>query len=124
MRIPGPLVVAAVTGACGWALMSGGVEPGGTTTASAGASGYGRVATQDCNDWNASQVARRVQLVSEMGDHFGHKSHIWEGAKLPDGEARRIIQRACEDSRASDIKLYKIYSRALTYRVYAEKTGA
>lgn len=124
MRIPGPLVVATVTGACGWALMSGIGEPGGTTTAVAGASGYGRVATEDCNDWNASRASRRVQLVSEMGDHFGHKSHIWEGAKLPDGEARRIIQRACEDTRASDIKLYKIYSRALTYRAYARITGS
>ena len=124
MRIPGPLVVAAVTGACGWALMAGLGDPGGTTTAVAGASGYGRVATEDCNDWNASRASRRVQLVSEMGDHFGHKSHIWEGAKLPDGEARRVIAAACSDKRASDIKLYKIYSRALTFRAYAEARGS
>ena len=48
-------------------------------------------------------------------------SAIWKGAKLPEAEARRVIQRACGDARARDIKLYKIYSRALTFRAYAEQ---
>ena len=122
MRVPGPLVVAAVTAACGAALMW---EPGeGGTPAFAGASAYTRVATDDCNVWNASKVGRRLKLIDEMGDHFGHPSAIWEGAKLPDAVARRTIQQACEDPRASDIKLYKIYSRALTFRAYARATGA
>ena len=121
MRIPGPIVVAAVTGACGLALMWDDGESGSTALAG---SGYGRVATEDCNDWNASGLRRRLQLIEEMGDHFGHKSHIWEGAKLPDAEARVVIQRACDDRRASDIKLYKIYSRALTFRAYAKARGS
>ena len=121
MRIPGPIVVATVTAVCGVLLMWDDGESGSTALAG---SGYGRVATEDCNDWNASGLRRRLQLIEEMGDHFGHKSHIWEGAKLPDGEARRIIAAACSDVRASDIKLYKIYSRALTFRAYAEARGS
>lgn len=119
MRVPGPIVAAAATAVCGLALMGQPGEDGGSS-AIAGPSGYARVATDDCNDWNASGVDRRLRLVNEMGDHFGHKSVIWAGAKLPDAEARQVIRRACDDARASDIKLYKIYSRALTFRAYAE----
>lgn len=120
MRIPGPVVVALATAASGVALMWNPGAEGGSSTALAGASGYTRVATDDCNDWNASDIDRRLRLIDEMGDHFGHSSHIWRGAKLPEGEARRVIQGACADRRARDIKLYKIYSRALTFRAYEQ----
>jgi len=115
------LVVAAVTAVSAVALMW---SPGGaadSSTALAGASGYIRVSTDDCNDWNASSIDRRLRLIDEMGDHFGHKSSIWAGVKMPDAEARHVIQRACEAQQASDIKLYKIYSRALTFRVYEQQ---
>ena len=121
MRIPGQLAVIVATAASGALLMW---SPGGddvSSTALAGASGFARVSTGDCNDWNASSIDRRLRLVDEMGDHFGHESAIWGGARMPDAEARHVIQRACEAQQASDIKLYKIYSRALTFRVYAEQ---
>lgn len=121
MRIPGPLVVAAATAVSGVVLMWSPGGDGGRSTALAGASGYTRVATDDCNDWNASSIDRRLRLVKEMGDHFGHPSPIWKGAKMPDSEARRVIQQACEAQQASDIRLYKIYSRALTFRAYQER---
>lgn len=121
MRIPGPLVVAVATAASGVALMWSPGGEGGADAALAGASGYARVSTDDCNDWNASSIDRRLRLIDEMGDHFGHPSAIWGGAKLPDAVARRAIGDACADRRARDIKLYKIYSRALTFRVYAEQ---
>ena len=124
MRIPGPLVVAVATAASGVALMWTPGSEGGDENALAGASGYARVSTDDCNDWNASSIDRRLRLIDEMGDHFGHPSAIWGGAKLPDGEARQVIQQACEASQASDIKLYKIYSRALTFRAYAKQRGS
>lgn len=118
MRIPGPVVVATVTAVSAVAVMWNPGQRAESSTALAGASGYARVSTDDCNDWNASSIDRRLRLVDEMGDHFGHKSSIWAGVKMPDAEARYVIQRACEAQQASDIKLYKIYSRALTFRVY------
>ena len=124
MRIPGALVVAAATAVSGVALMWSPGGEGASSTALAGASGYTRVATDDCNDWNASGIDRRLRLIDEMGDHFGHRSHIWEGARLPDDEARHVIQNACADRRARDIKLYKIYSRALTFRAYQRAADA
>jgi hypothetical protein len=55
-----------------------------------------------------------------MGDHF--ESTKWGGARIPDGEARHYIQDACEAPQASDIKLYKIYARALTFRLYKQQS--
>jgi hypothetical protein len=124
VRIHPLLLVAAATAASGFALMGSPGGEGGAEAALAGASGYARVSTDDCNDWNASSIDRRLRLIDEMGDHFGHPSAIWSGAKLPDGEARRVIQQACDAQQASDIKLYKIYSRALTFRAYAEQRGS
>lgn len=124
MRFREPLVAGLATAVAGVALMWSPSGEGGGATALAGASGYIRVSTDDCNDWNASSIDRRLRLIDEMGDHFGHESSIWAGAKLPDGEARRVIQQACEAQQASDIKLYKIYSRALTFRAYAQQRGS
>ena len=119
MRIPGPLVVAAATALSGVALMWSPVGESDSSTALAGASGYTRVSTDDCRDWNASSIDRRLRLIDEMGDHFGGSR--WSAARIPDGEARHYIQRACVAPQASDIKLYKIYARALTFRSYAKQ---
>ena len=85
------------------------------SAAKPGARGFAAVSLSQCGDWRRADSRARLRLVSEMGDHFGHASHIWGGARLETAEAIAVFERGCADRRFRDVRLYKVYARALPW---------
>lgn len=64
---------------------------------------------------------QRMRVIDQLGDFYGTKTRIWDGARIPQGEAYDTVERACAAEFATAFKLYKIYAHALTFR---ETSGA
>lgn len=73
------------------------------------------VSLSDCTDWNAADARERQKMLDAIGDHFGHASYIWEGARLPVPVAQGVFDRFCADRRFRAARLYKAYARALAW---------
>jgi hypothetical protein len=80
-----------------------------------GIRGFTAVSLSTCGEWARADDRARLRLVSEMGDHFGHASHVWGGARLQTPEALAVLQRGCADRRFRAVRLYKVYARALAW---------
>lgn len=114
MRVPKPLAAAAlaVAAATPLALWQAG---GDADAAKPSARGFTAVSLSTCGDWDKASSRARLQLISDMGDHFGHSSHIWEGARLGTSQASEVFEQACSDRRFRNVRLYKVYARALAF---------
>ena len=121
MKFAGPAVVAFATFASGLLLMWGTGASGDPRDylprdSPIGLSAFTTVATANCTQWNNAAGGRRPEVGDALGRHFGHKSDFFAGARMPDADAYRIIDRACGKPEARRIRLYKIYGRALAFR--------
>jgi hypothetical protein len=91
-------------------------QAGGQADASrVGARGFTAVSLTTCGDWQRARQRARLQVVADMGDHFGHASHIWAGARLRTADAVGVFERTCGDRRFRSVRLYKVYARALAF---------
>lgn len=117
MRAPRPLLAAVLAAAAATPLALW-QTAGEDAAARPGARGFTAVSLTNCGEWAKAGERQRLELVSQMGDHFGHASHIWGGAKLETSRALEVFDRACGERDFRDVKLYKIYARALAFSGY------
>lgn len=115
MRFVAPAFVALVTAISGFALMGGpGAARGtGDATSSSGARGFGQVSLANCEDYKRASPSERSRVVDRLGGHF--RSSQWAGHSMEAGDARAALDRACSRRESRNIKLYKIYARALAF---------
>ena len=86
--------------------------------------GQGRAATPsrlvaeirlaDCADWQAAGIRERRDSVKALRAFAGGPSGSpgGRGTVLDDGEAYKLLSRACGNRVARGFKLYKLYTRA------------
>jgi hypothetical protein len=127
-RFGGPAFVAVVCAVCaGLFAWANGAVGGGAPEASArtaflpgnayaGKGALNGIADADCRQWRAGSRDQRMRVVDQLGDFYGTPTRIWDGARMPQGEAYDTIERACSADYAIAFKLYKIYVHALTFR--------
>ena len=82
----------------------------------AGAGVLAGAPTADCTQWRRGTPVQRRNVVDELGQHFGHESNVWRGARLDQDAAYETIDGACRSAAARRIRLYKIYARALAFQ--------
>jgi hypothetical protein len=114
VKLPKALAAAALAAAAAAPLALW--QTGGSADAAPpGARGFTAVSLSSCGDWQKAPKRQRLQLISDMGDHYGHASHIWDGARLDTAKTAEVFERACADRRLRDVRLYKVYARALAF---------
>jgi hypothetical protein len=126
-RLAGTLAVAVLSAAAvvGATLLTGGDDaprpvPAGDAflpgNDRAGAGVLAGAPTADCTQWRRGTPVQRRNVVDELGEHFGHESSVWRGARMDEDAAYETLDGACRVAAARRIRLYKIYARALAFQ--------
>ncbi|MEX2195494.1 MAG: hypothetical protein WD844_09440 [Thermoleophilaceae bacterium] len=84
--------------------------------ARAGAGMLSGAPTADCTQWRRGTPVQRRNVVTQLGEHFGHESSVWKGARLEQDAAYETLDGACRAPEARRVRLYKIYARALAFQ--------
>jgi hypothetical protein len=82
------------------------------------AAGATEVRLVDCADWRAADAGRRREIVAAVREFAGGESGSpgGHGATLDDAEAVRLFDSYCGQEFATGFKLYKLYTRAASFR--------
>ena len=114
-------IAAAATAVAALVLTSlGGGSAGGNEflpgSSRAGPGALSQVPVSTCAQWRRGSPAQRRTVIDQLDAHFGHETSFFKGAVLPGDEAYTAIDGACAAGWARNIRLYKIYARALAFR--------
>ncbi|MGH2950881.1 MAG: hypothetical protein ACRDKX_02410 [Solirubrobacterales bacterium] len=68
-----------------------------------------------CSDWREGTVEERLVTVSDLRDQLTPQGVANPEAALPDSEAYRLLDRACEPEYAVGFRLYRLYANAAAF---------
>jgi hypothetical protein len=117
------LVAAAAVLGCG----GGGDDGAGDDPAAT--RGVGRVVAEStaqfasCADWRRGTVAQRYATIADIRGQLTPQSSATETSDLPDRSAYGIFQSSCATDGADQLRLYKLYARALAFAPLARQAG-
>jgi hypothetical protein len=74
-----------------------------------------------CADWRRGTVAQRYATIADIRGQLTPQSSTTETSDLPDRSAYRIFESSCATDGADQLRLYKLYARALAFAPLARQ---
>jgi hypothetical protein len=127
VRGAGPAVLAAALAIAASAGCGGAADAGDGATEEAEGVGIVRAGSTaqfaNCRDWRRGTVDDRYATIEDIRGQLTSQSSPTAESDLSDEAAYELFEHACESAFASDLRLYKLYARALAFAPLTARAG-